>query len=394
VPDPHFQRLAGLPPYVLGAVDDKKDELRARGEDVYDFGLGNPDRPSPPEVVEALRRAALDGRNHRYQPSRGTAALRQAIARWYRRRYDVALDPETETVATIGSKEGLGHLALAVLGPGDVVLAPDPCYPVHRFGPQFAGATAVPVATGPGRDPLAELEAAYAAAPSRPKLAIVNFPHNPTSATASAETLAAIVRWAERRDLWLVSDLAYADLCFDVARAPSALAVPGARERTVEFFTLSKSYNMAGWRVGFCVGNAKLVGALARIKGYLDYGIFGAVQQAAAEVLDQGDPVAEAVRETYRARAQALVAGLGRAGWPVEAPRATMFVWAPVPARFAHLGSVGFAVKLIDEARVAVAPGVGFGPGGEGFVRFSLVEDVERIERATAAIGRALSRAG
>ncbi|HEX2570376.1 MAG TPA: aminotransferase class I/II-fold pyridoxal phosphate-dependent enzyme [Polyangia bacterium] len=388
MPDTYFPRMAGLPAYILGAVDEKKEELRAQGRVVYDFGLGNPDLPSPPLAVEALREAARQGQNHRYQPSPGLRVVKDAIVRWYARHYGVTLDPVNEVVVTIGSKEGLGHLALAVLGAGDVVLAPDPCYPVHRFGPQFAGATVQPVPTAPGRDPLADLEAAYQAAPKPPKLAIINYPHNPTSATVDEKTLAAIVRWAEKRDLWLVSDLAYADLVYSGQRAPSALAVEGARARTVEFFSMSKSYNMAGWRVGFCVGNSQLVGALRRIKGYMDYGIFGAIQHAVAATLDGGDTFVHDVRETYRRRAKVLCDGLRRAGWAVDDPVGSMFVWAPVPERFRGMNAVDFAIKLLDEAQVAVAPGVAFGPGGEGYVRLALVEEAERIEAATQSIAR------
>ncbi len=272
------------------------------------------------------------------------------------------------------------------------MLVPDPCYPIHHFGVLFAGGTIVPVATGPGRDPVREYEAAYARAPKAPKLAIVNFPHNPTSATATRDELTAIVRWAERRDLWIVSDLAYADLVFDgEAPAPSVLAIDGARARACEFFTCSKSYNMPGWRVGFCVGNPTLVGALRKIKGYLDYGHFTPAQLGAVTALEDGDEAVREIRELYRARRDALVAGLARAGWNVEAPRATMFAWAQVPERFRAAGSVAFAVHLLEKARVAVAPGVAFGAGGEGYVRFALVEEVDRIERACAAIARALA---
>jgi alanine-synthesizing transaminase len=392
MPDARFQRLTGLPPYVLGQVDELKTKLRLAGHEVYDFGLGNPDRGSPPEVVERLVREAPPAAHHRYAPSPGVPAVRKAICDWYRRRYRVELDPELEAVSTIGSKEGLGHLFYAVVGPGDAVLVPDPCYPIHRFGVLFAGGEVVPVPTGPGRDPLAELEAAYARAPKPPKLAVINFPHNPTTAVASREQLEAIVRWAEKRDLWLVSDLAYADLVFDgESPSPSMLEIPGARERTCEFFTVSKSYNMPGWRVGFCVGNRELVGALKKIKGYLDYGHFAPVQLAAVTALEAGDEAVRAVRETYRARRDALIGGLAQAGWPVEPPAATMFVWAPVPEKFRTAGAVKFAMELLDHARVAVAPGNGFGPGGEGFVRFALVEEVVRIEAACRAIGRWLA---
>jgi alanine-synthesizing transaminase len=391
MPATHFPRLADLPAYVLGEVDALKSRLRAAGEDVFDFGLGNPDRGSPAAAVARLIAEAPPPANHRYAPSPGVPELRRAICRWYARRYAVELDADEEAVITIGSKEGLGHLLLATVGAGDAVLVPDPCYPIHRFGVIFAGGDVVPVATGPGRDPLRELDDAWARAPRPPKLAIINFPHNPTTAVATREQLTAIVRWAERRDVWLVSDLAYADLVFNGEQpAPSVLQVAGARDRACEFFTVSKSYNMPGWRVGFCVGNRTLVGALRKIKGYLDYGHFTPVQLGAVEALERGDDAAAEVRATYRARRDALVAGLLRAGWPVEPAAATMFVWAPIPPRFAAGGSVAFAMRLLAQARVAVAPGIGFGPGGEGFVRFALVEEVDRIHAACAAVARAL----
>jgi alanine-synthesizing transaminase len=278
-----------------------------------------------------------------------------------------------------------------MLSPGDSAIVPDPCYPIHRYGVLLTGAHLEPYRVAPGHDPLAALEQAFHASPSRPRLAIVNYPHNPTSATIDARAMQGIVQWAERHDLWLISDLAYADLVFDGGRAPSALAVPGASRRTVEVFTTSKSFNMAGWRVGFCVGNRELVAALKRVKGYYDYGIFGAVQRAAIAALDGGDRIAAEVCELYRDRARSLAAGLGRAGWPVAPPLGTMFLWATLPARFRALSSVDFAVRLLDEARVAVAPGAAFGPGGEGAVRFGLVEELPRIEQACASIGKLLS---
>jgi alanine-synthesizing transaminase len=392
MPDSRFQRLEGLPAYILGAIDERKSALRARGEEVFDFGLGNPDRPAAPSVVARLTTAATVGENHRYQPSPGVLALRAAICRWYERRYQLHFDPESEAVVTIGSKEGLGHLLLATVNPGDVVLAPDPCYPIHRFGVHFAGGHYQPVPTGPDRhDPVADLEAAWHAAPRPPKLAIVNFPHNPTTATVDEATMVRIVRWAEKHDVWLISDLAYADLVFE-GRAPSALSVPGARERTVEFFTTSKSFNMAGWRCGFCVGNPTLVGALRRIKGYFDYGIFNPIQQAAMAALDSGEPLAGEMRDTYRARARTLVDGLAAAGWKVAPPQATMFVWAPLPERFRSAGSLSFSLQLLDGAQVSVAPGIAFGEGGDAHVRFSLIEEPPRIEGACRRIAAFLAR--
>jgi alanine-synthesizing transaminase len=300
----------------------------------------------------------------------------------------VTLDPEREAVATLGSKEGLAHLFMALLGPGDVALVPDPCYPIHRFGPLFAGAELALVPAGPGRDPVADYDAAWQRSARPPKVAVVNFPHNPTTATATRAQLEALVRWAERRDLWLISDLAYADLVFD-GEATSLLSIDGARERTCEFFTVSKSYNMPGWRVGFCVGNPELVGGLKRFKGYVDYGHFTPVQLAAATALGaECDAAVAEVRSTYRARRDALVDGLAAAGWRIPTAEATMFVWAPLPA--GHTSSVEFSLRLLEQARVAVAPGVGFGPGGEGFVRFALVEEVERTREACRKIAAAL----
>jgi alanine-synthesizing transaminase len=382
-----FPRLALLPPYVLAEVDARKRAAKARGEEVFDFGVGNPDGPSPPLAISVLSEEAQRTENHRYQPSHGLPALRQAICAWYARRYQIKLDPETEVVATIGSKEGLAHLFYAVLGPGDPVLVPDPCYPIHRVGVMFAGGQVVGVPMAPGRHHLNDYEAARAASPTPPRLAIMNFPHNPTTATVDLDYWKRAVAWAQKHDLYLISDLAYADLTFDDRETPSALLVDGARERVVEFFTVSKSYSMPGWRVGFCVGNRELVAALAKMKSYLDYGIFAPAQLAAAAVLSPaGDAVARAARENYRDRRDVLCAGLARAGWPVELPHATMFVWAPVPERMRAGGSAEFARKLFDATRVAVAPGTGFGPGGEGYVRFALVEDILRTRRATELI--------
>jgi alanine-synthesizing transaminase len=381
-----FPRLQGLPPYVLAAVDEAKSKLRAAGEEVFDFGLGNPDRGSPPNVVKRLIESADAPANHRYAPSPGIPALRKAICDWYARRHGVKLDPEVEAVSTLGSKEGLDHLFMALLGPGDSVLVPDPCYPIHRFGPLFAGAEIAAVPTGPGRNPVEEYEATWLRSTKKPKAAVVNFPHNPTTATATREQLIEVVRWAEKRDLWLISDLAYADLVFD-GEATSLLSIDGARERTCEFFTVSKSYNMPGWRVGFCAGNRELVGALKRYKGYVDYGHFTPVQLAAATALADCDEAVKEVREIYRARRDALTEGLAHAGWKIPRAEATMFVWAPLPAKFSV--SVDFALQLLERARVAVAPGVGFGPGGEGYVRFALVEEVERTKEACRRIASA-----
>ena len=388
--DERFQRLAALPPYVLATVDELKSRLRAAGHDVYDFGLGNPDGASPRAAVERLVEEAQTPGNQRYMPSRGVLEARTAICDWYARKYDQTFDPDGEAVVTLGAKEGLAHLLLAIVGAGDCVLSPDPCYPIHRFGVSIAGGEPVPVATGPGRDAYAEIEKALARAPRKPKGLIVNFPHNPTSAVVDLPFFTKVVALAKRESLWVISDLAYADLVHDGRPAPSIFAVPGARELAVEFFTVSKSYSMPGWRVGFCVGNRTLVGALGTIKGYLDYGMFGPTQLAAATALSPVcDADVAANRALYKHRTALLCDGLAEAGWPVPRPSASMFVWAPLPARAQKLGqgAVAFATDLLEKARVAVAPGVGFGPGGEGYVRFALVETDERARQACAAIG-------
>src|SRR5882757_3005167 len=373
-----FARLAALPPYVLAAVDELKSKLRAEGHDVFDFGLGNPDGASPKAVVERLIAEAQRAGNQRYMPSKGMPEVRRAICDWYARKYGQTFDPDSEAVVTIGAKEGLAHLFLALIGPGDCVLSPDPCYPIHRYGIIIAGGEPVPVATGPDKDAYAEIEAALARSPRKPKGLVVNYPHNPTSAVVDLAFYAKVVALAKREKLWVISDLAYADLMHDGRPAPSIFQVRGARDVAVEFFTVSKSYSMPGWRVGFCVGNDALVGALTTIKGYLDYGIFAPTQLAAATALASCDADVEQNRARYRHRAQVLVAGLTAAGWPVDQPTASMFVWAPLPAAHRQRGAVEFSSALLAEARVAVSPGVGFGPGGEGFVRFALVEPDDR----------------
>jgi alanine-synthesizing transaminase len=397
---PHPGRLDALPPYVLAAVDELKTRLRAQGHDVYDFGLGNPDGPSPGAVIDRLIAEVRRPGSQRYMPSKGLDEPRQAICDWYARRYGQSFDPEREAVITIGSKEGLAHLLLALVSPGttgpgtgDCVLSPDPCYPIHRFGVIIAGGEPVPVACRPGLDHYAELEAAWARSPRPPVGLIVNFPHNPTSATVDLAYYEKVVALARREGMWVISDLAYADLTFSPApQTPSIFQIPGAREVAVEFFTVSKSYSMPGWRVGFCVGNAGLVGKLATIKGYLDYGIFGPNQLAAATALASCDDAVAQNRQRYQRRAEVLVTGLRAAGWAVSMPAASMFVWAELPKAHRAGGSVAFAAALLREARVAVSPGVGFGPGGEGAVRFSLVENEERTQAACAAIGAFLSR--
>jgi len=386
--------MASLPPYVLATVDELKSRLRAEGHDVFDFGLGNPDGPSPAAAIDRLITEAQRPGNQRYMPSRGLPEVRRAICDWYARKYAQRFDPEGEAVVTLGAKEGLAHLLLAIVGPGDAVLSPDPCYPIHRYGVIIAGGEPVPVATGPGRDHFAEIQAALARAPRKPKGLIVNFPHNPTSAVADLGFFENVVALARREDLWVISDLAYADLMHDGRQAPSIFQVPGARDVAVEVFTVSKSYSMPGWRVGFCVGNRALVGALTSIKGYLDYGMFAPTQLAAATALASCDADVAVNRERYRHRAAVLAEGLAAAGWPVATPVASMFVWAALPPSHRQLGSVGFASALLEQARVALSPGPGFGPGGEGFVRFALVEPDDRARQACAAIGRFLAAPG
>jgi alanine-synthesizing transaminase len=387
---PDTYRLSQLPPYVLGRVDELKTKLRAEGREVYDFGLGNPDGTSPPAVVARLEAELRKAGFQRYMPSKGLPEVRKAICDWYQRRYGVAFDADKEAVATIGSKEGIGHLLMGLVGPGDCVLSPDPGYPIHRWGVVLAGGESIPWSVRPGGDHFAAVEAALARAPRKPKGLVVNFPHNPTAAVADLAFYEKVVGLARRESLWVVSDLAYADLCFDDRPAPSIFQVPGAREVAVEFFTVSKSYSMPGWRVGFCVGNGPLVQGLATIKGYMDYGSFAPTQLAAATALSSCDEDVARNRAVYKHRAAVLAEGLRAAGWPVTPPEATMFIWAPLPARFASLGSVAFAAELLEKAGVAVAPGVAFGPGGEGYVRFSLIESDDHVRRACELIGKFL----
>jgi alanine-synthesizing transaminase len=383
-------RLSQLPPYVLARVDELKSRLRAEGREVFDFGLGNPDGPSPDAAVARLNAELGKPGFQRYMPSRGLHEVRQAICRWYEARYRVAFDPEREAVVTIGSKEGIAHLLLSLVGPGDCVLAPNPGYPIHRWGVVIAGGEAVPVAVGPETDHFREIEAALARSPRKPKGLVVNFPHNPTTAIADLRFYERVVELARREQLWVISDLAYADLCFDDKPAPSIFQVQGARDVAVEFFTVSKSYSMPGWRVGFCVGNPDLVGGLITIKGYLDYGSFAPGQLAAATALSSCDADVAKNRAVYKHRAQVLGEALRAAGWAVAAPQATMFLWAPIPERFRDKGSVGFAAELLEKAGVAVAPGVGFGEAGDGFVRFSLIEPDDRARRAGELIAKFL----
>jgi alanine-synthesizing transaminase len=385
-----FARVSDLPPYAFAEIERLKLELRRAGEDVVDLGFGNPDIPSPEVAVDKLAEAARRPRNHRYSASRGIPNLRAAVCEVYARRFGVVLDPETEAIATIGAKEGLAHLLWVLVEPGDLALVPSPSYPIHLFAPVLAGATVAQVAMGPDEDVLANLQEAYERSRPRPGVVILSFPHNPTTAVVTPRFMQHIVDWARDRDVLLVHDFAYADIAFDGYRPPSILAAEGAREVAVELYSLTKGYSMPGWRVGFVLGNAEVVAALGRLKSYLDYGTFQPIQIASIVAMREGDEHVAAVCETYRLRRDALCDGLLRIGWPVAAPKATMFVWAPIPKRFHASGTHEFALRLLREAHVSVSPGSGFGPGGDGFVRFALVENEHRIGQAVRGIRAAL----
>ncbi len=388
--DPGFDRITRLPPYIFGIVDSLKIEARRRGEDIIDLGMGNPDLPTPKHIVNRLVEAVKNPRNHRYSASKGIYKLRLAMTNWYRKRYDVDLDPDTESVVTIGAKEGLGHLALATIGPGDVVLVPNPTYPIHAYSVVIAGGDlrSVPL-MGEGKFFERLLSATKQTWP-QPKMLIVSFPHNPTTKVVDLNFFENLVAFAKDHHLMIVHDLAYGDIVFDGYRAPSLLQVKGGKDVGVEFFSLSKSYNMPGWRVGFASGNARMLAALARLKSYLDYGIFQPIQIAAIIALNEDQECVREVVEVYRKRRDALIHGLKRIGWEVEKPKGTMFVWAEIPKPYKKMGSVEFAKLLLREGRVAVSPGVGFGEYGEGFVRFALVENEARIKQAVRGIGKVL----
>ena len=383
-----FEKLDRLPPYVLAIVNDLKARARRAGEDVIDLGFGNPNHATPPHVVEKLVEAARDPRNHHYSASRGMPNLRRAMARWYARRYGVTLDPENQVISTIGAKEGLSHFVIAGISPGDTVLCPDPCYPIHSFSVLIAGGDLCRVPLHPLDDLVGRLEESVKALARRPKLLIASFPHNPTTATVDLAYLTRLVEFCRRNDMVLVHDLAYAEICFDGYVPPSVLQVPGAFDCAIEFTSLSKSHAMAGWRVGFAAGNPELIRVLARVKSYLDYGTFQPIQIATIIALDGPQDFVADIVEDYRQRRNALCDGLEQANWKIEKPLGTMFVWAPVPERFASLGSLEFSKLLLEQAQVAVAPGVGFGPAGEGFVRFALVENTHRIRQAVRSMRR------
>ena len=389
--DIDFPRVNKLPPYVFDEIQKLKMEARRLGEDIIDFGMGNPDQPTPSPIVEKLREVSLKPATHRYSQSKGIPRLRKSICDWYERRFSVHLNPESEAVVTMGSKEGIAHLALATLDKGDAVLVPNPSYPVHPYGFVIAGADIRHVPIGKNVDFFSELDNAIKNSYPKPKMLVLNFPSNPTTQCVEIEFFERIVEIAREHEIWVVQDLAYADLCFDGYEAPSILQVEGAKEVAVEFFSLSKSYNMPGWRVGFCCGNKDLLAALSRIKSYFDYGLFTPIQVAAIKALDEGDEYVVAIKETYESRRDALVKGLNNSGWPTETPKATMFVWSKIPDSMINLGSLEFSKRLLTEAKVAVSPGVGFGDYGEGYVRFSLIENEHRIKQAVRNIKKFIS---
>jgi alanine-synthesizing transaminase len=388
-----FTRMRRLPPYVFAQVNALKMERRRAGEDIIDLGMGNPDVPTPQHIVDKLVEAAQKPHNHRYSASRGITKLRHAIADWYKRRYDVDVDPEAEAVVTIGAKEGLSHLVLALVNPGDVVFSPNPTYPIHPYSVIIAGGDLRSIPIGPDRDFFEDLQIAAKQTWPRPKMLIISFPHNPTTAVVDLAFFEKVVAFAKDHHLMVIHDLAYADLVFDGYEAPSILQVPGAKEVAVEFFSMSKSYSMAGWRVGFCVGNREMVGALTRLKSYLDYGIFQPIQIAAIIALNGDQSCVKEIVDIYRSRRDVLVEGLQRIGWSMEKPKGTMFVWAPIPERFRSMGSVEFSKFLIEKAKVAVSPGLGFGEYGDDHVRFALVENEMRIKQAIRGIRKALQDA-
>jgi len=389
-----FPRIKRLPPYVFNITGELKAAARKRGEDVIDFGMGNPDQPTPRHIVDKLIETAQRGDTHRYSVSKGIFRLRRAICNWYKWRYAVELDPDREAIVTIGSKEGIAHLALATLDAGDIVLVPNPSYPIHIYGPVIAGADIRHVRMLPDVDFFEELEQAIQDSYPKPKLLILNFPSNPTSQCVELPFFERIVALAREYGIYVVHDLAYADIVFDGYRAPSLLQVPGAKDVAVEFFTLSKSYNMAGWRVGFMVGNPDLVAALARIKSYHDYGMFTPIQVAAIVALEGPQECVEQVRMTYQKRRDVLCAGLHSVGWRVDVPRASMYIWAQIPHAYRAMGSLEFAKKLLADAKVAVAPGIGFGQYGDDHVRFALIENEARSRQAVRGIRDMFRRDG
>ena len=388
-----FHRIKRLPPYVFNIVNELKAQARSRGEDIIDFGMGNPDQPTPKHIVDKLTEAAQRGDTHRYSMSRGIPRLRKAIADWYARSYQVEIDPESEAIVTIGSKEGLAHLALATIGPGDAVLVPNPAYPIHPYGFVIAGADIRHVPMTSDVDFFNELEKAIRDSWPKPKMLVLNFPANPTAQCVELDFFEKVVAIAREHEIWVVHDNAYAEIVFDGYKAPSILQVKGAKDVAVEFYSLSKTYNMPGWRVGFMCGNRTLVAALARMKSYMDYGMFTPIQVAAIAALDGPQDCVDEIRETYRKRRDVLCKGLNEAGWKVESPKATMFVWAKIPEQYRELGSLEFSKKLLQQAQVAVSPGIGFGEYGDDHVRFSLIENEHRTRQAIRSIKQMFKQA-
>jgi alanine-synthesizing transaminase len=380
-----FSRIERLPRYVFEEINQLKIQARHDGKDIIDFGMGNPDQATPDFIVNKLTETVNKKETHRYSQSKGIPRLRKAISDWYDRKYNVSIDPENEAIVTMGSKEGLGHLALATMDKGDVILVPNPSYPIHPFGFIIAGADIRHVPIGPGIDFFNQLEEAIANTFPKPRMLVLNFPSNPTTECVDIDFFEQVVEIAKKNEIWVIHDLAYADLCFDDYKAPSFLEVKGAKDIGVEFFTLSKSYNMPGWRVGFCCGNKDLIGALSRVKSYYDYGLFTPIQVASIVALNEGDQEVNKIRDMYKERRDVLCDGLNKIGWEVEKPKATMFVWAKIPDKF-KMKSIEFSKLLLNECDVAVSPGIGFGQYGDSYVRFSLIENRQRINQAVKGI--------
>ena len=383
--DKDFSRIERLPRYVFEEINQLKIQARHDGKDIIDFGMGNPDQATPDFIVNKLTETVNKKETHRYSQSKGIPRLRKAISDWYDRKYNVSIDPENEAIVTMGSKEGLGHLALATMDKGDVILVPNPSYPIHPFGFIIAGADIRHVPIGPGIDFFNQLEEAIANTFPKPRMLVLNFPSNPTTECVDIDFFEQVVEIAKKNEIWVIHDLAYADLCFDDYKAPSFLEVKGAKDIGVEFFTLSKSYNMPGWRVGFCCGNKDLIGALSRVKSYYDYGLFTPIQVASIVALNEGDQEVNKIRDMYKERRDVLCDGLNKIGWEVEKPKATMFVWAKIPDKF-KMKSIEFSKLLLNECDVAVSPGIGFGQHGDSYVRFSLIENRQRINQAVKGI--------
>ncbi|MDX8395256.1 MAG: alanine transaminase [Mariprofundaceae bacterium] len=386
-----FDKIKRLPPYVFAVVNKLKMELRHDGKDIMDFGMGNPDQPTPQHIVDKLCEAAQDGRNHRYSVSRGIPGLRKAICGWYKRKFDVDLDPETEAIATIGSKEGLAHLAVAITSPGDLILTPNPAYPIHPYGFIIAGADIRHVPMGPDRDYFADIEQAVKDSWPRPKILIVNFPSNPTAQVVDLDFYVKLVDFAKENDLIVISDIAYAEITFDDYVCPSIMQVPGAKDVAVEFYSLSKSYNMPGWRMGFMVGNQEIVAALAKIKSYLDYGTFQPLQIASCAALNGPQDCVDDIRAMYQSRRDVLIDGMHNMGWMADKPKASMFVWAEIPDEFKAMGSLEFSKRMLIEAGVSVSPGIAFGEYGDEYVRIALIENEHRTRQALRGMRQFLS---